>query len=287
MGKSFLQSDLWLEFQRKIGRSVFKVNNINIISHELPINKLFLYSPRVSTIDDFDGFIEKIKTIAKRENAIFFKAEFENKIDENLLDKYNFKKSNNIQPLQTIILDLAKTEEELLNQMHPKTRYNINLAQKKGIKIKTGKTDDDFDRFWKLMQDTSQRDNFKSYSRAYYEEMLEISGVELFLAEYQNEAIVANIVVFYEDQAIYLHGASSYEHRNLMAAPLLQWHQIQEAKRIGCKTYDFWGINEQKWPGVTRFKRGFGGQEITYPGAYDLVFRPMWYKLYKLAKRIL
>jgi len=285
--KSFLQSDLWLEFQRKIGRSVFRINDINVIGHEMPMNKLFLYSPRVGVIDDFDNFIKKIKEIAKQQNAIFFKAEFESEINENLLNKYGFKKSNNIQPLQTIILDLTKTEEEILGQMHQKTRYNINLAQKKNIKIKTGKTDDDFDRFWKLMRDTSQRDNFKSYSRAYYEEMLEIPGAELFIAEYQDKVIVANIVLFYKNTATYLHGASSYEHRNLMAAPLLQWHQIQEAKRIGCKTYDFWGINEQKWPGVTRFKRGFGGREITYPGAYDLVFKPFWYRIYKLAKRIL
>ena len=296
MRKSFLQSDLWLEFQKKIGRSVFKIQDINVIGHEMPMNKLFLYSPRLRP-SDFGGqarfglFIDEIKKIAKQEGAIFFKLELQSldftRDKSSSLEELGFRRSNNVQPLQTIILDLTKSEEELLSQMHPKTRYNINLAQKKEIKIRRGKTDDDFDRFWGLMQKTSQRDNFKSYSRAYYEEMLEIPEVELFLAEYENEAIVANIVVFCEDQAIYLHGASSNEHRNLMATPLLQWYQIQEAKRIGCTTYDFWGINEQKWPGVTRFKRGFGGQEIIYPGAYDLIFKPFWYKIYKIAKRIL
>ncbi|MFH1129355.1 MAG: peptidoglycan bridge formation glycyltransferase FemA/FemB family protein [Patescibacteria group bacterium] len=312
---SFLQSDQWAKFQNLIGRETFKIDGIYVIKYSLPFGKSYLYSPRCASNCVSDSFIEKIKTIAKRENAIFFKMEpsyakaSEGEF-EILLKNFKFKKSNNVQPLQTIVLDLTESEEELLNQMHPKTRYNINLAQKKEIKIRRGKTDDDFDRFWGLMQKTSQRDNFKSYSRAYYEEMLEIPEVELFLAEYKNEAIVANIVLFYENQAIYLHGASSYEYRNLMAPYLLQWEQIKEAKRIGCTMYDFWGINEQKWPGVTRFKRGFGpktdlkpdgfglgsdpnpescrgGQEITYPGAYDLVFKPFWYKIYKLAKKIL
>ena len=72
-----------------------------------------------------------------------------------------------------------------------------------------------------------------------------------------------------------------------MAPYLLQWEQIKEAKKRGCIEYDFWGIDDKKWPGVTRFKKGFGGQEITYPGAFDLIFQPIWYRLYKIAKRII
>jgi len=114
--------------------------------------------------------------------------------------------------------------------------------------------------------------------------MLNIPGVELFVAIYNKKIIVANIVMFYKETAIYLHGASDYQYRNLMAPYLLQWQQILEAKERGCSEYDFWGIDEKKWPGVTRFKRGFGGKEIVYPGAYDLVFQPTWYRIYKLAK---
>ncbi|MCX6730156.1 MAG: peptidoglycan bridge formation glycyltransferase FemA/FemB family protein [Candidatus Portnoybacteria bacterium] len=285
--ESFLQSNLWMDFQKKLGRKIFDIQGIKITEHKIALNKSFLYSPRISNTDNFEEFIKEIKEIAEKENAIFFKLELQREIDKNLLEKFNFSKSNNIQPLQTIILDLTKTEEELLAQMHQKTRYNSNLAQKKGIKIRAGRSDDNFEEFWRLMQETTKRDGFCSYPKEYYKKLLEIPGVELFLAEFDNKIIVANIVLFYENQAIYLHGASSYEHRNLMAAPLLQWYQIQEAKKIDCTTYDFWGINEQKWPGVTRFKRGFGGQEITYPGAYDLIFKPFWYRIYKIAKEIL
>ncbi len=117
--------------------------------------------------------------------------------------------------------------------------------------------------------------------------MLEIPGVELFLADFKNKIIAANIVVFWEKTAIYLHGASDYEQRNLMAPHLLQWEQIKEAKKRGCIEYDFWGIDEKKWPGVTRFKKGFGGREVEYPGAFDLIFQPVWYKIYKIGRTLL
>ena len=177
--------------------------------------------------------------------------------------------------------------------------------------IRTSNNENDFEGFWGLMQKTTKRDGFHAYSKEYYKKLLEIPGAELFIALIPPSAeratpsvVAANIVLFYENTATYLHGASSYEHRNLMAAPLLQWHQILEAKKIGCTEYDFWGINEIKWSGVTRFKRGFcpkackassgpspegcrGGKEVAYPGAYDLVFKPFWYKIYKIAKKIL
>jgi len=287
MGKSFLQSKEWLNFQKSLGRKIFQIGSIGIIKHNLPLGKSYLYSPRANPNKDFN-FINKVKEIAKQENAIFFKLEPENKID---LEKFGFRKSHNIQPIKTIILDIAKSEQELLNQMHYKTRYNIGLAEKKGIKIKKDKKL--FEEFRRLIQETTKRDKFSPHAKEYYQKMLEISGVELFVAEYQDKIIAANIVVFYpsplakgEGQAIYLHGASDYEHRNLMAPHLLQWEQIKEAKRRGCTEYDFWGIDEQKWSGVTRFKKGFGGKEFIYPGAFDLIFQPIWYSIYKIARRV-
>ena len=283
--KSFLQSEEWFDFERRLGRVPQKANKINVIGHTLTLGKSYLYAPRVDEFNDRD--LDEVKKIAKKENAIFFKLEFESSADDEFLKRNGFIKANNIQPLKTIKLDLTKSEQEILDQMHPKMRYNINLAQKKGITIRRAHDDDDFVSFWRLVLETAKRNKFKTYSRSYYEQMLETVGIELFIAEYKNDVIAGNIMVFYENQAIYLHGASSYEYRNLMAAPLLQWHQILEAKKLGYKEYDFWGIDEIKWPGVTRFKRGFGGKEVTYPGAYDLVFKPFWYKIYKLAKRIL
>ncbi|OGZ34810.1 MAG: hypothetical protein A2V60_00660 [Candidatus Portnoybacteria bacterium RIFCSPHIGHO2_01_FULL_39_19] len=279
---SFLQSNTWLEFQKSLGRKAWQVNEISAIKHNLPFGKSYLYSPRCESKFLSKTFLNKVREIAKQENSIFFKAEPQDNIN---LEKLGFRKSHNIQPTKTIILDITKPEQELLNQMHHKTRYNIGLAEKKGIKIKKDKKL--FGEFWRLMEETTKRDKFRPHLKEYYQKMLEIPRVELFLAELNGKIIAANVVVFYEKTAIYLHGASDYEHRNLMAPFLLQWEQIKEAKKRGCTEYDFWGIDEQKWPGVTRFKRGFSSKEVIYPGAYDLVFQSIWYSIYKIARKIL
>ena len=230
---------------------------------------------------------------------------------------YNCKKSSNeVQPRDTLILDLTKSEEELLKDMKQKTRYNIRLAGKKELRITNYelRTDDKenfkekFENFWELVKETSRRDKFKSHNKDYYWKMLEsLSKPEgdirecrlqtrLYLAEYDNKIIAANIVLFFGDLAIYLHGASSSEYRNMMAPYLLQWRQILDAKKMGCEKYDFWGVSSDtecprrglsvSWGGITKFKKGFGGFEKNYIGAYDLIFNSIEYTIYRFMKSI-
>jgi len=270
--KSFLQSSDWLDFQKALNRRAWNIDNVNVIKYLLPFRKSYLYSPRCKFLSE--SFLNKIKELAKKENAIFFKVE-----PENDFNKKNFKKSLSIQPKKTLILDITK--KDLLEKMHYKTRYNIRLAEKKGIIIKKAGNIEDF---WKLVQKTTQRKNFNPHLKEHYIKLLKIPNMELFTAEYKNKVIAANIVLFFKDTCFYLHGASDYEYRNLMAPYLLQWKQI--AKKRNCKKYDFWGIDKKKWPGVTRFKKGFNGKEIEYIGAYDLVFNKFWYLIYKLAKYV-
>lgn len=277
---SFLQSTTWVDFQKALGRKVWQVGSVNVIKHNLPLGKSYLYAPHCRRNFLSDDFLKKVREIAKKENAIFFKAE-PIEINKN----FGLRKSKNIQPRKTLVLDITKSEKKLLVKMHHKTRYNIRLAERKNIKIRKDK--EGFEEFWKLLQQTTKRDGFRSHPKGYYKKMLEISGVELFTATFKEKVIAANIVFFYKKTATYLHGASDYKYRNLMAPHLLQWHQISEAKKRGCTEYDFWGIDEKKWPGVTRFKKGFNGKEVIYPGAYDLIFQPIWYRIYKTAKKIL
>jgi lipid II:glycine glycyltransferase (peptidoglycan interpeptide bridge formation enzyme) len=283
--KSFLQSDKWAEFQKSLDRKIWQIDSIYIIKYNLPLGKSYLYAPRCGGNFLSESFLNKVKQVAKKERVIFFKAEpLDPARGKPFLEKFGFIKSNSLQPQRTLILNINKSEEKLLSQMHQKTRYNIQLARKKGVKIQKSKN---FERFWELLQDTAKRSNFHTHSKKYYKKMLEIPETELFVAELDNKVIAANIVLFYNKRAIYLHGASNYEHRNLMAPYLLQWYQILEAKKKGCDEYDFWGIDSKKWPGVTRFKKGFNGKEISYVGAYDLVFQPVWYKIYKIVRKIL
>jgi len=307
-----------------------------IVKYDLPFRQSYLYCPRgpvmsqkfikskVYKVKDqksgiVDFLIEKIKKITEKEKAVFLKIDPPIRMNQEqgappLLGEArwgiskNFKKSlNEIQPRNTLILDLTKSEEELLKEMKPKTRYNIRLAERKGVRIRNYESgimnQEYFEKFWELVEETSRRDKFSSHNKNYYWKMLEsLNGIcknsltaKLYLAEYKNRTIAANIVLSFGDFCVYLHGASSSEHRNVMAPYLLQWRQILDAKKTGCKAYDFWGIDSSKsqinsksndWSGITRFKKGFGGQERNYVGAYDLIFSRKKYYAYKLSKKI-
>jgi len=194
-------------------------------------------------------------------------------------------KTVDLNPAQTLVLNLLSSDDELLADMHPKTRYNIRLAMKKGVKIKEIKVPQKqhWQEFKHLLFLTGSRDGFRLHDFNHYQKLVETCPgfIRMYIAYYQGQAIAAGLFSFWSDQATYLHGASDNSLRQLMAPQLLQWTVIIEAKKMGCTSYDFYGISEDKWPGVTRFKRGFGGQEVSYPGTFDLIFKPFIYNLYR------
>ncbi|HQL34917.1 MAG TPA: peptidoglycan bridge formation glycyltransferase FemA/FemB family protein [bacterium] len=196
-------------------------------------------------------------------------------------------KITSIQPEKSLFLDLSYSEEELLSQMHPKTRYNIRLAEKKGVEIVSGQSEDLVD-FWQLLQTTTARAGFRGHSLAHYRHLLEKGGgaIELYFARLEGKILAAGLFSFYGGRAVYLHGASANNDRQYMAPYLLQWRMIQRAKAKHCRYYDFYGIDEKRWPGVTRFKRGFGGEERVYPGSFLLVISKHKYFIYSLLSKI-
>ena len=306
---SFLQAQGWENFQKFFGRKTWRVDGTLIIKHDLPFGKSYLYGPRIkieSRIMNHElrilkNFANETKEIAEKESAIFLKIEprwEETEENKKLLEELGFKKSSKeIQPSKTLILDLTKSEDELLKNMHSKTRYNIRLSEKHGVKIKEAGGDSSaslgmgFEKFRQILNKTAKRDKFFTHPKEYYRKLLDINTDDfknkLFLAEHKNKLIAGAIVNFFGKRATYLHGASSYKNRQLMAPHLLHWQIIQEAKNQGLEEYDFWGIDEKKWPGITRFKKGFGGKEVQYIGAYDLVFNQFWYKIYNLGRKLL
>ena len=247
-------------------------------------------------------FFKEIKKLAEKEKTVFLR--IDPAINSSLSlckEKLSgiFYPTKPIQPQHSLILDITKSEEEILAQMKQKTRYNIRLAEKKGVKIKkiSQPNNQEIQTLWDLLIKTSKRDRFRTHPQKYYQKMFEAlnqkSMLKLFFAEYQKKVITANIVVFFSDKAVYLHGASSNENRNVMAPYLLQWEQIKEAKRLSCQSYDFWGIEKQPaaaqsaWAGITKFKKGFGGEEISYPESWDFIFNLVRYWIYRVGKKIL
>lgn len=297
----FLQSWDWGDFQKKVSGLVWRIGVENdqgevvatakIIKKSLPIGKSYFYCGRgpIFKNGNWDNEIGRIifteiKRLAAEEGAMFLR--FDPTFPITLIDFLTVK-TLDIQSSKTLILDLDKSEVDLLNAMHPKTRYNIKLAEKKGVKIVEA-TIGRFDEFWSLMAETGDRDEFSTHGRSYYETMLTLPSdfLKLFFAEYKEKTLVGNIVVFFGDTVSYIHGGSSNENRELMAPHLLQWHTIKLAKQLGYRYYDFCGISEERWPGVTRFKAGFGGREINYPGTFDAIYDEGWYSIYKMVRQV-
>ena len=305
----FLQSWQWGKFQEKLGRSIYRLvlqdddgeilAVTQLIRMPLPLGKCYFYIPRgpiesskskVKSSKLTEYLFSEIKSLAKKEGAIFVRLDpaWQNESvgAKALKDAIPV---GLVQPKQTLILDIAKSEEDLLSQMKSKCRYNIKVAQKHCVEIDEGEKY--LDDFINLTKKTAQRDEFISHGENYYRQMLAALApdgtMKLIVAKDGDKVIVANLVIFFGDWCVYLHGASDYDYRDQMAPYLLQWETIQLAKGYGKKYYDFWGVDEKKWPGVTRFKTGFAPERAftQYVGAYDLPVSKWWYKIYKVLKR--
>ena len=165
------------------------------------------------------------------------------------------------------------------------------LAEKKGVQVEL-RPAEKFPDVWPLFNYTSTRNNFNLHAQNYYQLMLNTSdNFKLWTASLEEKIIAAAIVGYYGNTVTYLHGASDYRYREIMAPNLLQWQIIKRAKSQNYKYYDFHGIAPQgqpnhPWVGITRFKKGFGGKEIAYPGTFDFIYQPEWYRIYKIFRKL-
>ncbi len=211
-------------------------------------------------------------------------------------------KTKSVQPAATLVTDLVKTQDELLAAMHPKTRYNIRLSEKKNLTWKIAGIEE-LDNFYKLLIETGERDNFNLHNKDHYAKLMELFshqelspdlelGARIVEVTLGRKLLAASLVVFSRQTATYLHGASANEGRELMPTYLLHWQTMLQAKVLGFKYYDWWGIGTDKhpqttWQGITRFKLGFGGQIINYLGTFDYPYQKLLYFLYRGAHQLL
>jgi lipid II:glycine glycyltransferase (peptidoglycan interpeptide bridge formation enzyme) len=242
-------------------------------------------------------FWDNIKTIAKQYKSVFTLIEPSQLVSNQIWDNNAKVSSTERLPHQTQILNLEQDEEDLFKSIHSKMRYNIKLAERKGVIIKKISTQDSqfekyFDIFFELMNDTSIRGKFAIHNREHYHHLLitPLSTIQasLIIAEYESTVLAANIILDTPIERIYLHGASSNQYRNLMAPPLLQWESIKEAKKLGKKQYDFWGISTTKksWQGISRFKIQFGGEIIDYPSSKIVIHNYIIFTLYTFFRKL-
>jgi len=278
-----------------------------IIHQKLPFNKTWLYSPRgplinFENLEQSKLFFDAIRDLAKKENAVFFRfdpplemaATSKNQaIIKNLSALHAHHAHAHYQPECTLMVDLTYSTEDILKQMKPKGRYNIKVAQKHGVTIEVSKNpEQEVDNFYQLFSQTTERDNFSGHPKSYYSNLFKTLGPEhakLYFAMYNGKPLAACIVTYFKETATYYFGASSNENRNTMAPYLLHYQAMIDAKKMGYKWYDFFGIapeNEPNhpWAKVTDFKKKFGGKIINYFPAQEIVYQKFWYHLIKLAK---
>ena len=202
-----------------------------------------------------------------------------------------------IQAPDTVIVDLSNSLDQILAAMKPKWRYNIRLAEKKGVLVRRADATD-IPAFYKLYQETAQRDRIAIHGIAYYETLFshaleygpQAPNIRLYLAEYEGKAIAGVVTIFYKSTGVYLYGASSDEKRSFMPAYALQWQAMKDAKDFGCIEYDMFGIpprSDPKHPmaGLFRFKTGFGGTVVHRCGSWDYAYKPLACHLFRLAER--
>ncbi len=297
-----LQTGEWGELKSAFGwkpvRIITENAGVQILFRKLPLGFTIGYIPKseIGNQSASNQFWNEVDFVSKKHRAIFLKLEPDQWEGNFILHPSSFTLSkHNIQPPRTIIIDIKNSEEEILAKMKQKTRYNIRLADKKGVTVRAW---DDIESFHKMMLVTGVRDGFGVHSFEYYKRAYELLHPkqmgEILVAEYEGKPLAALFVARNGKRAYYLYGASTDEERNRMPTYLLQWEAMKWAKARGCEEYDLWGVPDEDestleanfekrhdglW-GVYRFKRGFGGELKRAAQAMDRVHNPLLYWAY-------
>ncbi len=295
----------WQPFRLIIEDEEKIIAALNLLKRTIPgINKNIFYAPRgpVVAFENHELFLfllQEVKKIALQENVIFLKIDPDipatNEQFRNLLKTAGFisaEKGGNFEGLQpkfVFRLNIEPSEDELLESFHQKTRYNIRLAGRRGVTIKDNCTKKDLADFYEILLVTAQRDKFLVRSYSYFEimweQLVENNLAKLFMSYYEGKPIAGTFAFIMGKKAWYIYGASANEYRDKMPNYLLQWTMIKWAKEQGCTLYDFRGVpgnlsEDSLIYGLYRFKKGFNAEYIEFIGEYDLVYAPLYYKLW-------
>lgn len=296
-----LQSHEWAEFRKKTGVKVILSDSFVLTIHKIPHTPFTIgYLPKGK--EPSKKLIDQLKELGQKQNCIFIQLEpnVQKISSANLADQIsNLGLKPATHPLftrYTFQLDLRKSEEDLLKNMHPKTRYNIKVAQKHGVKIVEDNSDSAFDIYLKLLRETTKRQQFYAHDKKYHKLMWQTfapAGIaHLLVARYKNQILAAWILFVYDNVLYYPYGTSTDKYKEIMASNLMMWEAIKFGKKMGCRTFDMWGSlgpdpdKNDPWYGFHRFKLGYGGRLVEFIGSYDLVIRPFWYSIFTVADKL-
>lgn len=284
---------------------------VRLAGIRLPVS--VLYVPRGPLLDWGDApwrerVLDSLQGLARRTGAIFLKIDPDTSLGEGIAGTENAQddavglalqadlqrrgwrySDEQIQFKNTVVLDLAGDEEDWLGRMKQKTRYNLRLAERKGVRVRVG-THADYDLLYRMYAETSVRDGFvirpPNYYHRVWSEFMHRGMCKPLIAEAEGEAVAGLVLFVFAGRAWYLYGMSREAHREKMPNYLLQWEAMRAARAMGATSYDLWGApdvfdeSDSMW-GVFRFKDGLGGKVVRTVGAWDYPARPILYLLYK------
>ncbi len=311
----FLQSEEWRALEEREGSYTahFEGEGLwaNVIERRLPIIGKYWYVPRgpilqQSAISNQQSAVsgqrsaknvwEEMLQEAKKQGVGWVRVEPKDEGELAVIREWSKlhgvrRALHDMQPREILVVDISKSEEEILAGMKAKTRYNVRLAEKRGVSVSLERDEAAIRELLRMIQETAKRNGIAAHSEKHYRTFFETfprESLELLVARHKGKALAAILVSFFGDTATYLHGASSNDDRGCMAPFLLQFRAIQEARRRGCTRYDMGGVDttgtRPTLAGVTRFKRGFAEsvKTVQYPGSYDRVLIPSRFYAYRI-----
>lgn len=301
-----IQSWEWGEFRQSLGLpllryGLYKNNKLykafQLTLHQIPFTKQYVgYLPK-GPIPDKE-LADALTKIGRDNNCAFIKVEPDIEVKTEpfstfptflpspkpLFTKYNF------------IIDLTLSEEELLKNMHPKTRYNIRLAEKKGVKVEERTDDKAFAIFLKLYFETTNRQGYLGHNPSYHKKVWESfkknNQARILIATYKNKPLTAWLLLNFKDTLYYPYGGSTTLYKEVMSNNLVAWEAIKLGKKLKLKRFDMWGAlgpnpdTKDPWIGFHRFKQGYGGKLVEYIGTFDLVFDRSLYWTFTIVDRL-
>jgi len=312
-----LQSYEWGDFRKKTGVHVVRrarevqkkmYDAFTVTIHKIPASPFTIgYLPK-GTLPTQE-ILDELKKIGKVHKCIFIQLEPNVEMDDTSVSqllKLGLRPS--FRPLftkYTFLLDITKTDDELKSIMHPKTRYNIKIAQKKNVWVEEDNSEKGFKDYLHLSEQTTVRQKFYAHTPSYHRKQWEVLphtvnknslSYHLLHARYKDEndtthTLTSWVLFVFGDTLYYPYGASSTEFRNTMSSNLMMWEAIQFGKKLGLKKFDMWGSlgpnpdPEDPWYGFHKFKMGYGATLTEYVGSYNLVTNPQLYNFYAFADK--
>jgi len=297
MNTNILQTEAWEKFLKDEGEETYRIEENNftamcVLKHTPAGNYLFLpYGPNLKSEKDLKPALKAVKKLATKHNAIFIRIEPTTILSEKTIKLNELKKSKDIDPRHTVVIDLTKDEEEILKNMEKRKRKLYKRYGENGVTVRLSSKPSEVKILLGFYEKLSSKRGFKAHSNEYLAHQANYDFTKLYIAEYEGKPIAASMIYDDDNARYYAYGADDENFKSLAPGNTILTKMIFDAKADGKKIFDFWGATTSKdpkdpWYGFTTFKLSFGGEIKSYAGTYDYVINKPKYAIYSALRKI-